>query len=136
MLEAEDLPIGVVTGIAAQLRLKAVFKGVAGHAGTSPMHLRHDAVAAAAQSGPDGGADLQGGPAGPARHGRPLPLSTTAFNVIAGETEIGIDLRAATNVVRDRGGGADPRGAARPSPSSAASSCDFTVVQDLSACPW
>ena len=47
MLEAENLPVGVVTGIAAQLRMKAVFSGLAGHAGTSPMHLRRDALAAA-----------------------------------------------------------------------------------------
>jgi allantoate deiminase len=49
VLEAEDLPLGIVTGIAAQLRFELTVSGRAGHAGTSPMPLRHDALAAAAE---------------------------------------------------------------------------------------
>jgi allantoate deiminase len=49
VLEAEDLPVGVVTGIAGQTRAEVVFTGVAGHAGTVPMALRRDALAAAAE---------------------------------------------------------------------------------------
>jgi allantoate deiminase len=49
VLEAEDLPVGVVTGIAGQTRAEVVFSGVAGHAGTVPMPLRRDALAAAAE---------------------------------------------------------------------------------------
>jgi allantoate deiminase len=49
VLEAEDLPVGVVTGIAGQTRAEVVFTGVAGHAGTVPMSLRRDALAAAAE---------------------------------------------------------------------------------------
>ena len=49
VLEAEDLPVGVVTGIAGQTRAEVVFSGVAGHAGTVPMGLRRDALAAAAE---------------------------------------------------------------------------------------
>src|SRR3954447_11448478 len=48
VLEAEDLPVGVVTGIAGQTRAEVVFNGVAGHAGTVPMALRRDALVAAA----------------------------------------------------------------------------------------
>jgi len=48
MLEAEDLPVGVVTGIAGQTRAEVAFTGVAGHAGTVPMALRRDALVAAA----------------------------------------------------------------------------------------
>jgi allantoate deiminase len=49
VLEAEDLPVGVVTGIAGQTRAVVAFEGVAGHAGTVPMALRRDALAAAAE---------------------------------------------------------------------------------------
>jgi allantoate deiminase len=36
VLEAEGLALGVVTGIAAQLRYEVAVRGLAGHAGTSP----------------------------------------------------------------------------------------------------
>jgi allantoate deiminase len=49
VLEAEDLPVGVVTGIAGQTRAEVWFTGVAGHAGTVPMALRRDALAGAAE---------------------------------------------------------------------------------------
>jgi allantoate deiminase len=49
VLEAEGLPVGVVTGIAGQTRSEVVFTGVAGHAGTVPMALRRDALAGAAE---------------------------------------------------------------------------------------
>ncbi|HVY34659.1 MAG TPA: hydantoinase/carbamoylase family amidase, partial [Caulobacteraceae bacterium] len=45
VLETLGLSVGVVSGIAAQKRLKARFMGHAGHAGTSPMNLRRDAIA-------------------------------------------------------------------------------------------
>jgi allantoate deiminase len=49
VLEAEDLSLAVVTGIVGQSRLTIEFSGQANHAGTTPMHLRHDALAAAAE---------------------------------------------------------------------------------------
>ena len=49
VLEAHDLPVGVVTGIAGQSRLSVGFEGMAGHAGTVPMELRRDALCAAAE---------------------------------------------------------------------------------------
>ena len=50
VLEAEELPVGIVSGIAAQTRLKMTLRGVANHAGTTPMNLRRDALAAAAEA--------------------------------------------------------------------------------------
>lgn len=44
-----DLPLGIVTAIAGGVRYTAAITGVAGHAGTVPMGLRHDAAAAAAE---------------------------------------------------------------------------------------
>jgi allantoate deiminase len=49
VLEKNDLPVGVVTAIVGQSRLRVEFHGVAGHAGTVPMNLRHDALAGAAE---------------------------------------------------------------------------------------
>ena len=49
VLEAEDLKIAAVTSIVGQTRLDLKFTGQANHAGTTPMHLRHDALAAAAE---------------------------------------------------------------------------------------
>jgi allantoate deiminase len=49
VLESEDLPLGIVDRIAGQTRAQLIFNGQANHAGTTPMHLRHDAMAAAAE---------------------------------------------------------------------------------------
>ena len=48
VLEAEGLAVGTVTGIAAQCRYAVQVTGVAGHAGTTAMPLRRDALAGAA----------------------------------------------------------------------------------------
>ena len=49
VLEAEDLPVGVVTAINGASRFTIDVAGVAGHAGTVPMNLRRDALAAASE---------------------------------------------------------------------------------------
>lgn len=49
VLEAEGLPVGVVTSIAGATRATVELIGEAGHAGTVPMTLRRDALAAAAE---------------------------------------------------------------------------------------
>jgi allantoate deiminase len=49
VLEARDLPIGVVTAINAAIRARCSVTGEAGHAGTVPMTMRRDALAASAQ---------------------------------------------------------------------------------------
>jgi allantoate deiminase len=49
VLEASNLPLGVVTGIVGQSRMRVVVLGDAGHAGTVPMRMRHDALAGAAE---------------------------------------------------------------------------------------
>jgi allantoate deiminase len=49
VLEAAGLPLGVVTAIAGQNRFNLAFTGRAGHAGTTPMPLRRDALGAAAE---------------------------------------------------------------------------------------
>jgi len=49
VLENLNRPLGVVEAIVGQNRLEFTFSGHANHAGTTPMHLRHDALAAAAE---------------------------------------------------------------------------------------
>ena len=49
VLQDEDLPVGIVTAIAAQSRGIADFRGMAGHAGNTPMRLRRDALAGVAE---------------------------------------------------------------------------------------
>jgi allantoate deiminase len=49
VLEAEGLPVGVVSAISGQSRVAVEFTGVAGHAGTVPMALRRDALCAASE---------------------------------------------------------------------------------------
>jgi allantoate deiminase len=49
VLESLNYPLAVVEAIAGQTRMELVFVGRANHAGTTPMHLRHDALAAAAE---------------------------------------------------------------------------------------
>jgi allantoate deiminase len=134
VLEAEGLPVGVVTGIAAQLRIRVRLKGRAGHAGTSPMRLRQDAMAAAAEAvlivenvcrqGPE---DLRG------TVGRLLP-ATSAYNVIAGEVELGVDLRASSQEVRNAAADAIHQ-RLQASVSERGVELDWTVVQDLPDCP-
>ncbi len=102
VLEAEGLAVGVVTGIAAQVRFSVTLQGRAGHAGTTSMPLRRDALAAAAEcmlaieriarSGPP---DLV------ATVGR-LNAMPGAVNVIPGKVAFSIDVRAGQDPVRDR----------------------------------
>ena len=134
ILESEGLPIGVVTGIAAQSRLRARFVGTAGHAGTTPMHLRADAIAAAAAGVlvvericREGAEDLVG------TVGK-FQTSTSAFNVIAGEAEIFIDVRASTRETRNAAAD-DIRRELEALAKARGLGFEFTQVQDLPGCP-
>lgn len=49
VLEEAGIPIGIVTGLVGIHRASIRLEGVANHAGTTPMHLRHDALAGAAE---------------------------------------------------------------------------------------
>lgn len=50
VLEAAHVDVGIVTGIAGIARIGLAFEGEAAHAGTMPMHMRHDASAAGAEA--------------------------------------------------------------------------------------
>ena len=49
VLESMGLPLGVVTGTFAAERYEVTYGGQAAHAGSTPMHLRRDALAGAAR---------------------------------------------------------------------------------------
>ena len=49
VLESLGVPLGVVTAIVGQSRYELTWTGQANHAGTTPMHLRRDALGGAAE---------------------------------------------------------------------------------------
>jgi allantoate deiminase len=49
LLEARDLPVGIVSAINGITRARVTVVGEAGHAGTVPMNMRRDALAAVAE---------------------------------------------------------------------------------------
>jgi len=101
VLEAEGLPLGAVTGIAAQRRYRAVLGGRAGHAGTTRMDLRADALAAAAECVLAVEAVARAGsPDLVATVGR-LQVAPGAVNVVPGRVEFSIDVRAGDDATRD-----------------------------------
>lgn len=101
VLEAQDRALGVVTSIAGQWRIKVKLTGRAGHAGTTPMPMRADALAAAAECvvaietiAAEAGSDLV------ATVGQ-IMAKPGAPNVIPGLAEFTIDVRSGTDSIRD-----------------------------------
>jgi allantoate deiminase len=101
VLDEEGLPLGVVTAIAGQSVAAVAFTGRAGHAGTTPMPLRVDALAAAAELVLAAEAMARGEPALVATAGR-LSVPRGAVNVIPGRAELTLDVRHASDPVRER----------------------------------
>jgi N-carbamoyl-L-amino-acid hydrolase len=95
----KNLPVGIVTAIAGSARFHIAVRGTAGHAGTVPMSLRHDAAAAAAEivlaveRRCSGAATLVG------TVGQ-LAVPHGSINVIPGACELSLDLRAGDDGVR------------------------------------
>ena len=101
VLEAKGEPLGIVTGIVGQVRLRVTVTGEAGHAGTVPMNLRHDAYAGAAemalalekiaQEHPEDGM------VGTVGRIEAIP---GAVNIIPGRVLFTVDLRSLTDALR------------------------------------
>jgi len=92
-LEAEGLPLGIVSAINGATRLEVGVDGVAGHAGATPMKLRRDALTAAAEMALAIEARARGEADLVATVGR-LEVWPGATNVIPGHVQFSIDLRA------------------------------------------
>jgi allantoate deiminase len=128
LLDDRGLPLGVVTGIAGQTRARVAFTGRAGHAGTTPMEGRRDALAAAAEwiaaveavargeeragaaAGEHGRGEERSGPEAEER-GRGDGLVATvgeltaepgAPNVIPGRVTVSLDVRHPEDAARER----------------------------------
>ena len=99
VLEAEGLPVGVVTAINGANRLQVEIEGEAGHAGTVPMGLRRDALAAAAECLLAVEARCASVPELVGTVGR-LTASPGATNVIPGKVAFTIDVRSPRDAER------------------------------------
>lgn len=100
VLEHNHLPVGVVTGIAGARRLEVTVTGFAGHAGTVPMPMRQDSLAAASEmillvEQLAHAQDLV------ATVGR-IENRPNGVNVIAGKTVFSIDIRSEDDDHRDQ----------------------------------
>jgi allantoate deiminase len=101
VLEAKGEPLGIVTGIVGQSRLRVTVTGEQNHAGTVPMGLRHDAFAGTAEMAlaletiarehPEEG--MVG------TVGR-VEAAPGAVNIIPGRVVFTVDLRALTDALR------------------------------------
>ena len=99
VLEAKKLAVGVVSAIAGQSRFKLTWTGKAGHAGTTPMTLRRDALAGAAEFIAGIESIAQRAPDLVATVGA-LTVSPGAANVIPGEVIHTLDVRHAKDSAR------------------------------------
>jgi allantoate deiminase len=101
VLEAKGQPLGVVTGIVGQSRVRVTVSGEAGHAGTVPMRLRRDALAGAAEMAlvleKIAGEHPDDGMVGTV--GR-IEATPGAVNIIAGRVDFTVDLRSLTDALR------------------------------------
>jgi allantoate deiminase len=100
VLENEDASLGIVEALVGQTRRELIFAGQANHAGTTPMHLRHDALAAAAEwivAVEDYACSHNGLVATVGK----LEAAPGAGNVIAGEVTASLDIRHADDSVRE-----------------------------------
>lgn len=92
VLESLNLPLGIVESISGQSRLEVHFHGNANHAGTTPMHLRRDALAGAAEWITAVESDARAVAGAVATIGR-LQVTPGATNVICGSARASLDVR-------------------------------------------
>ncbi len=99
VLESLNLPLGVVESIVGQSRYMLSFEGQANHAGTTPMHLRHDALLAAARWICEVEQYATSRPGLVATVGE-LHVSPNAANVIPAQVRASLDVRHANDAIR------------------------------------
>ena len=93
VLANADAPLGIVTGISGYARGELVFEGTAGHAGTTPMQGRDDALVAAAEAVlriREVASELPGAVATVGQ----LDVEPGGVNVIPGRVRMSVDARA------------------------------------------
>ncbi len=99
VLESEGLSVAAVTGIVGQSRLTLEFRGHSNHSGTTPMNLRRDALAGAAEwiTAVESAARNTDGLT--ATVGK-IEVEPNAANVIAGAARASLDVRHADDSSR------------------------------------
>ncbi len=100
VLQANNLPLGIVTSINGSVRLQCDIQGMASHAGTTPMGQRHDAAMAAAELMlyVEQRASQDGDSVGTVGM---LNVPNGSINVVPGACRFSLDLRAPNNAQRD-----------------------------------
>lgn len=103
MLEGKNLPIGVVSGIAAPTRFNICVKGHAAHSGSTPMNQRQDALIGAAEIT----IELEKAARREMEHGTvatvgDIEIAPGAMNVVPGETHLKVDIRSISRASKDR----------------------------------
>ncbi|MRW91526.1 allantoate amidohydrolase [Duganella sp. FT80W] len=99
VLLERDLPLGVVTAIAGSSRYLVELTGLASHAGTTPMSMRKDAAAAAAEIVLLVEQRCAQAPSLVGTVGQ-LQVPGGSVNVIPGACKLSLDIRAADDAVR------------------------------------
>ncbi len=99
ILESLNLPLGIVDAIVGQSRYAVTFTGLANHAGTTPMHLRRDALAGAAEWIIEVEREAKQTPGLAATVGR-VEAEPGASNVIAGRCRLTLDVRHGDDATR------------------------------------
>lgn len=99
VLEGLALPLAVVSAVMGQSRHQLTWTGAANHAGTTPMHLRRDALAAASEWIGKVESYAAGTAGGVATVGR-IHAAPGAANVIPAECVVSLDVRHVEDAVR------------------------------------
>lgn len=102
VLDSLNAAVGVVDAIVGQSRIEVTFRGKANHAGTTPMHLRRDALAAAAEWILEVEREASATPGLVATVGR-IVAEPGAANVIPGDVRASLDIRHRDDSVRNAG---------------------------------
>ena len=100
VLTEAQIPLGVVTSINGSVRLVGEVRGVASHAGTTPMDLRADAAAAVAELILHVEQAARRHPGSVGTVGM-LEVPSGSINVVPGRCKFSLDLRATDNTLRD-----------------------------------
>jgi len=100
ILLERGLPVGIVNAIAGSCRYLIELTGMASHAGTTPMHLRKDAAAAAAEIVLYVEKRCAQVPTLVGTVGQ-LQVPNGSVNVVPGSCRLSLDVRAADDITRD-----------------------------------
>ena len=100
VLNALDMPLGIVTSINGSVRYLGEVVGMASHAGTTPMDQRRDAATAVAELALFAEKRASSVPNVVATMGM-LQVPNGSMNVVPGHCSFSLDVRATTDAVRD-----------------------------------